>query len=80
MVSAPEVRRNGMTTHPCFAGSSKGRGSRAAGWFNDLISDHNISNISSMILLDGIAGWAKAGEDYSRIMDEYDPEVWGKSK
>jgi len=69
-----------MVTHPYPAGSSKGRGSRAAGWFDDLIRDRNISNISSMILLDGIAGWAKAGEDYSKMMDEYDAEVWSKSK
>jgi len=61
-------------------GSSKGRGSRAAGWFDDLIHDRNLSNINSVILLDGVAGWAKAGEDYTKMMDEYDAEGWSKSK
>ena len=57
-------------------GSSRGRGTRAAGWFDDLIKEQNILNIRSAILEEGIAGWAKAGEEYTALMDEYSAEFW----
>lgn len=62
----------------CFSklGSSKGRGSRAAGWFDDLIQDRNVEGISSIILKDGVAGWANAGEDYISLMEEYNASAW----
>ena len=67
----------------CFfftSGSSKGRGSRAAGWFNDLIKDRNVEGISSVILKDGVAGWANAGEDYTSMMEEYNASAWASQK
>jgi hypothetical protein len=33
-----------------------------------------------MILQDGIKGWANAGEEYTQLMDEYDPQPWEKFK
>lgn len=61
-------------------GSSKGRGTRAASWFRDLLQDRGVSNIRSVILADGIAGWAKAGDECTQMMEEFDAEVWQKSK
>ncbi|KEF51889.1 oxidoreductase [Exophiala aquamarina CBS 119918] len=63
-----------------YCGSSKGRGSRAAGWFNDLIKDRNVEGISSIILKDGVAGWANAGEDYTVLMEEYNASTWASQK
>ena len=57
-------------------GSSRGRGTRAAGWFDDLIKKQNIPCIRSAILEGGVAGWAKAGEEYTALMDEYSAEFW----
>lgn len=58
------------------AGSSQHRGSRAAGWFDDLIKDRQVADVQSFILRDGIAGWARAGDEYTQMMDEYDAETW----
>lgn len=57
-------------------GSSRGRGTRAAGWFDDLIKEQNVPTIRSAVLEGGIAGWAKAGEEYNALMDEYSAEFW----
>ena len=57
-------------------GSSRGRGSRAAGWFSDYIQDQNDTKMESFALEGGIKGWATAGEEYVKKMTEYDPSVW----
>jgi arsenical-resistance protein 2 len=36
---------------------------------DDLLVDRGISDIQSVILLEGLAGWANAGEEYSQLMD-----------
>lgn len=59
-------------------GSSRGRGSRAAGWFQDLLTEKGDSDIASLVLVEGIAGWAKGGAEYIKWIDEYDPEIWHK--
>lgn len=61
-----------------FSGSSRGRGTRAAAWFADFIKDRNEDRvkIESIALLDGIKGWATAGDNYTSKMHEYDAEVW----
>ncbi|KAK5050434.1 hypothetical protein LTR84_003715 [Exophiala bonariae] len=63
-----------------YCGSSKGRGSRAAGWFDDLIKDRSIEGISSLVLKDGVAGWAHAGDDYTSLMEEYNASTWAAQK
>lgn len=60
-------------------GSSRGRGSRAAGWFQDLLIEKGDHDIASLVLLEGIAGWAKGGAEYTKWMDEYDPDIWHKN-
>lgn len=60
------------------AGSSRGRGNRAAAWFDDYIKDQGDSEMRSVVLVDGIKGWADAGRDYIELMDEYKEEVWRK--
>ena len=64
------------TNHGIAPGSSRGRGTRAAGWFDDLIKKQNVPGIRSAILEGGVAGWAKAGEEYTAFMDEYSAESW----
>ena len=32
--------------------------------------------MESLVLLGGIKGWAAAGGEYLRCMDEYDEKVW----
>jgi arsenical-resistance protein 2 len=32
--------------------------------------------MESLVLEGGIKGWAAAGDDYTRLMDEYDESKW----
>jgi arsenical-resistance protein 2 len=59
-------------------GSSRGRGSRAAGWFQDFIEDQGDTTMQSLILLEGIRGWATGGEQYVDAMDGYVASAWEK--
>ncbi|KAK9371754.1 Rhodanese-like domain-containing protein [Lipomyces chichibuensis] len=59
-----------------YCGSSRGRGTRAAGWFADYIAGQNNSTLKSLVLEGGIKGWAAAGEEYTRLMDEYEESAW----
>lgn len=34
--------------------------------------------MESVVLLEGIKGWAGAGNEYTAQMQEYDSEVWKK--
>nr|KAK5432350.1 hypothetical protein LTR18_011139 [Exophiala xenobiotica] len=61
-------------------GSSRGRGTRAAGWFQDFLDDTKTEGILSAILLDGIGGWARACNEYTCLMDEYDSKHWSEGK
>ncbi|GAB7338242.1 hypothetical protein MBLNU457_4573t3 [Dothideomycetes sp. NU457] len=66
-----------------FCGSSKGRGNRAAAWFADYIKEQNKeeahTNIESKALLEGIKGWALAGDEFTDLMEGYDAAVWSKA-
>ena len=61
-------------------GSSRGRGTRAAAWFRDYVRQQKRGDangvIRSAILEGGIKGWAKAGEEFTALMQEYDPFAW----
>ncbi|KAK2136081.1 Rhodanese-like domain-containing protein [Fusarium oxysporum II5] len=59
-----------------YCSSSRGRGTRAAGWFQDRIDKQGDSHMESAILFEGITGWAKAGGEFVEWMDEYDSTVW----
>ena len=59
-------------------GSSRGRGSRAAGWFQNLLTEKGDRDIANLVLGGGIAGWAKGGAEFTEWMDEYDAEIWHK--
>jgi len=61
-----------------YCGSSRGRGNRAAGWFQDLLTEKEDHDIASLVLVEGIAGWVKGGAEYTKLIDEYDPEAWHK--
>lgn len=57
-------------------GSSKGRGTRAAGWFDDYIKEQGDEAMRSVILEGGVTGWANAGVEYVGFMDGYLEDVW----
>jgi len=59
-----------------YCGSSRGRGTRAAGWFDDLAKDLGNTSMKSVTLADGIKGWATAGKEYEAYMDGFVREVW----
>jgi arsenical-resistance protein 2 len=44
------------------------------------LDDTETKGIQSAILLDGVKGWAHAGEEYTSLMDEYDPKPWSEGK
>ncbi|KAK9447678.1 Rhodanese-like domain-containing protein [Limtongia smithiae] len=62
-----------------FCGSSKGRGTRAGGWFADYISSQNDTTMQSNVLQGGIKGWVAAGDEYIKLMDGFDASVWKSS-
>lgn len=61
------------------SGSSKGRGTRAAGWFADHIRAQNDTTMESSVLEGGIKGWVAAGPEYVELTDGYDASVWKPS-
>ncbi|KAI0965813.1 Rhodanese-like domain-containing protein [Xylaria arbuscula] len=63
-----------------YCGSSGGRGTRSAAWFNDHIQEQGDKNLKSVILAGGIKGWAKSGGDFVQFMDGYVPEHWAQFK
>ena len=56
--------------------SSKGRGTRAAGWFADYINEQKDIAMESLILEGGVKGWATSGDEYVELMDAYDATAW----
>lgn len=75
-----------------YCGTSRGRGTRAAGWFADYIADERARGkasesqseveagvkIESAILEGGIKGWVAAGEEYTAWMEGFDERTWTK--
>lgn len=59
-----------------WPGSSKHRGLRGAAWMDDYIKERGDPSLRSLVLLDGIRGWANAGTEYTAFMDEYDESAW----
>ncbi|KAL2760981.1 hypothetical protein ACRALDRAFT_1073400 [Sodiomyces alcalophilus JCM 7366] len=59
-----------------YCGSSAGRGTRAAGWLADYLTEKGDKDLQSLILKGGIKGWAAAGPEFTEWMDEYDKTVW----
>ncbi|OQE02136.1 hypothetical protein PENSOL_c003G10801 [Penicillium solitum] len=61
-----------------YCGSSRVRGVRAANWFAEYLEEQKNTKIRSLVLEGDIKGWAAAGKDYTRLMDEYDELKWVK--
>lgn len=53
-------------------GSSRGRGPRAAGWFQDLLAKCGNTKMKSLVLAEGIKGWLGAGDEYTQFVDGHD--------
>lgn len=71
--------RIGLIRSIANAGSSRGRGTRAAGWFDDLIADKgDEKRMQSLILEGGIKAWATAGAEYQEFMVGFERGVWEK--
>ncbi|KAK0619526.1 hypothetical protein B0T14DRAFT_519440 [Immersiella caudata] len=59
-----------------YCSSSRGRGTRAAGWFADYLSNQGDGDMESLVLVEGIKGWATAGPEYTVWMDGYEKSMW----
>ncbi|PGH14697.1 hypothetical protein AJ79_02863 [Helicocarpus griseus UAMH5409] len=62
-----------------YCGSSRGRGTRAGGWFADYILEkegEGAGGMQSLVLEGGIKGWVAAGEEYVNKMEGYDASIW----
>ncbi|KAL2210150.1 Rhodanese-like protein [Sarocladium strictum] len=70
------VKAAGIKQVIFYCGSCNGRGPRAAGWFGDYLAEQEYQGAQSMILTGGIKGWAKAGQEYVGLMDEFEASVW----
>jgi arsenical-resistance protein 2 len=58
------------------SGSSRGRGTRAAGWFADYLKEKNEMSMESFILDGGIKGWQSGGKKFVDLMDGYEEGAW----
>lgn len=76
MVSAIRFLHQRRSANKGNEGSSRGRGTRAAGWFAGYLEEQKDGEMESLVLEGGIKGWAAAGDDYTRLMDEYDELKW----
>ncbi|KAI4190448.1 MAG: hypothetical protein LQ346_004918 [Caloplaca aetnensis] len=64
-----------------WCASSKGRGTRAAGWFDDYIREQKGErSLQSLVLEGGITGWANGGKEYVECMADYDADFWQRPK
>ncbi|KAL7813304.1 Rhodanese-like domain-containing protein [Trichoderma gracile] len=70
------IKAAGIVKIIWFCVSSRGRGPRAAAWFDDYLAKCGETDMESSVLLEGIKGWARAGDEYISWMDEYDVSVW----
>ncbi|EHK18290.1 uncharacterized protein TRIVIDRAFT_47227 [Trichoderma virens Gv29-8] len=59
-----------------YCSSSRGRGTRAACWFSDYLEEKGDESIQSLILLEGLKGWAKGGPEYVNWVDGYEKTYW----
>ncbi|KAL7942071.1 Rhodanese-like domain-containing protein [Trichoderma barbatum] len=59
-----------------YCSSSRGRGTRAACWFGDYLEEKGDESIQSLILFEGVKGWAKGGAEYIDWIDGYDKAYW----
>ncbi|KAJ4163572.1 hypothetical protein LMH87_005293 [Akanthomyces muscarius] len=66
----------GLTTIIWYCGSSRGRGTRAACWFQDHLDDCGDKEMQSLILTEGVKGWATAGAEYADQMSGYNAQYW----
>lgn len=78
VVSLRPCKRVVPRTELLDLGSSAGRGTRTAAWFNDHIQEQGDEQMQSVILAGGIKGWATAGGDFVKFMDGYVPGHWAQ--
>lgn len=69
------ARRNTADTRP---GSCRGRGPRAASWFQDECDRRSGNQVKGLYLEGGIKGWVSAGDEYTVHMAGYDAACWTK--
>ncbi|TGZ81176.1 Rhodanese-like protein [Ascodesmis nigricans] len=62
-----------------YCGSSGGRGSRAASWFQDYLNAEGEKEMKSVALEGGIKGWVGSGEEYVKEILGYDAAAWAPS-
>lgn len=74
--ATPLRSRNALADFEIWAGSSRGRGNRAAAWFADHLQTIPDVDIQSLVLEGGIKGWVSEKGEYLEYMQEYDASKW----
>ncbi|KAF2468268.1 Rhodanese-like protein [Lindgomyces ingoldianus] len=69
-------KRAGVKQVAFYCGSSNGRGPRCSGWFADYLAENGETEMQSLTLAGGIKGWIKAGGEYTKNVEGYEPEYW----
>ncbi|KAH7399587.1 Rhodanese-like domain-containing protein [Pyrenochaeta sp. MPI-SDFR-AT-0127] len=54
----------------------KRAGVKKVAFYCDYIADKGDENIKSLTLGGGIKGWVKAGDEYTKHIDGFEPEYW----
>jgi len=75
-MSVARFEKSYIDVYVVCAASSRGRGTRAAGWFADYVAGRGDAEMESIILEGGIKGWATGGSQFVERMDEYDASFW----
>ena len=57
-------------------GCSSGCSTIAAGWFRDFLCEQRDFNIKSCVLVGGIKGWVRGGDNFVQLMDDYHEASW----
>ncbi|MCJ1384717.1 hypothetical protein MMC17_007835 [Xylographa soralifera] len=66
----------GVGTVVWYCGSCGGRGTRAAGWFADLLRKRGDERMESFALEGGIKGWVGGGDEYVELMHGFEAKAW----
>ncbi|KAI8808221.1 Rhodanese-like domain-containing protein [Cladochytrium replicatum] len=62
-----------------YCNSSRGRGPRCAGWYQDALDERKITTSKGLVLEGGIKGWVELYGNDPTLTEGFDPEWWKTS-
>ncbi|KUL89910.1 hypothetical protein ZTR_02833 [Talaromyces verruculosus] len=79
MMTVVKIIAAANVSEVCFCdASSDGRAKRMGGNFQDFNNIIGAGNVTTYELEGGMEAWVAGGEDYTRLLVDYDPAVWEK--